>query len=58
MLIHNVNYSQYLILLSNGKVRNNSIINIRECYHNGYSYRYINHNIYDISFGIKKTLIF
>jgi hypothetical protein len=58
MLIYNVNYSQYLILLSSEKLRNNSIINIRECYHNGYSYRYINHKIYGISFGIKKTLIF
>jgi hypothetical protein len=54
MLIHNVNYSQYLILLSNGKVRDNSIINIREYHYNGYSYRYINHKIYGISFEIKK----
>jgi hypothetical protein len=54
MLIHNVNYSQYLILLSNEKIRNNSITNIRECYHNGYSYRYIKHNICGISFEIKK----
>jgi hypothetical protein len=58
MLIHNVNYSQYLILLSNGKVRDNSITNIREYHYNGYPYRYINHKIYGISFEIKKRQYF
>jgi hypothetical protein len=54
MLKFKGNYSQYLILLSNGKIRENSIINIREHYYNGYSYRYIKHKIYGISFEIKK----